>query len=66
MKVRDVLALLRADKVPYERRVRALQALLNANKTHHLTESELKALAKHVKWGEITPPHIDRLPLGEG
>lgn len=65
MKVRDVLALLRAEKVPYERRVRALQALLNANKTHHLTEAELRALQKSIKWGEVIPPHIERLPLGE-
>lgn len=65
MKVRDVLALLHAEKVSYERRVRALQALLNANKLHHLTEAELQSLQKSIKWGGVTPPHIERLPIGE-
>ena len=67
MKVRECLALIRAEPatVKYETRLRALQALLNADKLHHLTDREQRELDKSIKWGEITPKGFQRLPIDE-
>lgn len=65
MKVRDCLALLRPQfaEVDANERIRAMQALINAEKLHLLTEKERRMIDQYIKWGHITPKGYARLPL---
>lgn len=67
MKVRDCLALIRDETLWIEapEKVRAYQAMVSADKVHHLTDKERKGLAKLIKWGVVQPKGHSRLPLDE-
>ena len=44
-------------------KVRAYQAMVNADKLHHLTDKEHRDLAKLIKWGLVQPKGYERLPI---
>lgn len=66
MTVKDCLALIRDETlhIESENKVRAYQAVVNADKHHHLTDKERTDLAKLIKWGHVLPKGHERLPLG--
>lgn len=63
MKVRDCLMLIRAEHgvIPYPERLRAWQALVNADKLHLLTDRERRKADKLLKQGLILPKGYSRL-----
>ena len=65
MKVRDCLALIQDDSLWIEApdKVRAFQALINADKLHLLTEKDNRTMSKLIKWGHLTPKGYQRLQL---
>lgn len=65
MKVRECLALIRDENlhIESEMKVRAYQAMVNADKLHHLTDKERRDLAKLIKWGQVLQKGSARLPL---
>ena len=65
MKVRDCLALIRDKTIWFEaeEKVRAYQAIVNADKVHHLTDKERRNLAKLIKWGQVQHKGYSRLPI---
>ena len=65
MKVRECLALIRDENlhIESETKVRAYQAMVNADKLHHLTDKERRDLAKLIKWGVVQPKGYIRLPI---
>lgn len=65
MKVRDCLALIRDETlyIESENRVRAYQAMVNADKLHHLTDREQRELTKLTQWGLVLPKGYERLPI---
>ena len=67
MKVRDCLALIRDETLHIEsdNKVRAFQAMVNADKLHHLNEKDHRNLAKLIKWGIVQPKGHSRLPIDE-
>lgn len=67
MKVKDCLALIRDKTVWFEaeEKLRAYQAIVNADKAHHLTVKERRDLAKLIKWGLISPKGYLRLPIDD-
>lgn len=67
MKVRDCLALIQDETLWLEapEKVRAFQAMVNADKQHHLTDKERRDLAKLIKWGQVQPKGHSRLPIDE-
>ena len=67
MKVRDCLALIQDETVWLDTpdKVRAFQAMVNADKLHHLNEKDHRNLAKLIKWGIVQPKGHSRLPIDE-
>ena len=67
MKVTDCLALIDAEypAVTNETRLRAFQAIINADKLHLITDRQRREASKHIKWGELTPKGYLRLPIDE-
>ena len=67
MKLRDCLALIDAEypAVTIETRLRAFQAIINADKLHLLTDRQRREVSKHIKWGELSPKGFIRLPIDE-
>ena len=65
MKVRECIALIRDENLHLESemKVRAYQAMVNADKLHHLTDKERRDLAKLIKWGVVQPKGYIRLPI---
>lgn len=65
MKVRDCLALIQDETVWLEapEKVRAFQAMVNAEKQHHLNDKDRRNLAKLIKWGQVQPKGYSRLPI---
>lgn len=65
MKVRDCLALIRDETVWIDasEKVRAFQAMVNADKLHHLNEKDRRNLAKLIKWGIVQPMGHERLHI---
>ena len=65
MKVRECIALIRDENlhIESEMKVRAYQAMVNADKLHHLTDKERRDLAKLIKWGVVQPKGYIRLPI---
>lgn len=67
MKVRDCLALIQDETLWIEapEKVRAFQAMVNADKQHHFNEKDRRNLAKLIKWGQVQPKGYSRLPIDE-
>lgn len=67
MKVRDCLALIQDENLWIESpdKVRAFQAIINADKLHLLTDKEKRQMSKLLKWGLVLPKGSQRLPLGD-
>lgn len=67
MKVADCLALIDAEypAVKLEIRLRAFQAIINADKLHLLTDRQRREVSKRIKWGFILPKGYSRLPIDE-
>lgn len=65
MKVKDCLALIRDETLWIEapEKVRAYQAMINAEKLHLLNDKESRDAAKLIKWGLALPKGHQRLPL---
>lgn len=65
MKVADCLALIDAEyhAVTNETRLRAFQAIINADKLHLLTDRQRREVSKRIKWGELTSKGYLRLPI---
>lgn len=65
MKVADCLALIDPEypAVTLEIRLRAFQAIINADKLHLLTDRQHREVSKRIKWGELTPKVCLRLPI---
>lgn len=42
-----------------------MQALVNADKLHHLTARERRDIDRYTRWGLITVPWVERLPLDD-
>jgi hypothetical protein len=57
MKVRDCLALIQDENLWIESpdKVRAFQAIINANKLHLLSDKDKRMMEKLMKWGHLTP-----------
>lgn len=67
MKVRDCLALIQDENLWIESpdKVRAFQAIINADKQHLLTEKDKRMMGKLLKWGLVMPKGFQRLPIDE-
>lgn len=65
MKVRDYLALIRDETLSRESedKVRAYQAMVNADKLHYLTDRERRELTKLTNWGLVQLKGYERLPI---